>query len=55
MYATLVGIARALLLHDQVDGRNMLGAELLFRRLQMVEYSYSDRLRDRAANSTGAA
>lgn len=35
--ATLVVIARGRLAHSQVDGRSLVGMELLFRRLQAIE------------------
>ena len=53
-YANLAAVGRALMCHDQVDPANLLGMELLFRRLQTIEYSYSDRLREKMANSSGS-
>ena len=51
-YAQLLQIARGVLQGDALDITNSMGAELLFRRLQTIEYSYSDRLRDKHAKST---
>lgn len=51
-YGNLILVAKALLLVDQLDGPNIHGVELIFRRLQTIEYSYSDRLRERSAQST---
>ena len=48
----MIAVLRALLCVDQVDGPNLHGVELIFRRLQTIEYSYSDKLRERAASST---
>ena len=52
-YDQLVIIARALLFTDQFDPTNSAGIELLFRRLQIIEYSYSDRLKTRPAQVQG--
>ena len=52
-YGNLIMVARALMFVDQIDPANLVGMELIFRRLQTIEYSYSDKLRDRASASTG--
>ena len=52
-YGSIVGVLKALLQQDQLDVTNIIGAELLFRRLQVIEYCYSDRLKDKLASSTG--
>ena len=52
-YEQLVNIVRALMFTDQLDPTNSVGIELLFRRLQTIEYSYSDRLKTRANHSQG--
>ena len=52
-YEQLVMIVRALMFTDQLDPTNSTGIELLFRRLQIIEYSYSDRLKSRATQSQG--
>ena len=53
-YGNLAVVAKALMCHDQIDPVNLLGMELLFRRLQTIEYSYSDRLREKMASSSGS-
>ena len=50
-YANVVGFLKALLQQDQLDPVNVNGIELMFRRLQTIEYSYSDRLRSKTAGS----
>ena len=52
-YDQLVVLARAFLFTDQYDPTNSTGMELLFRRLQIIEYSYSDRLKTRVAQAQG--
>eukprot|EP00971_Amphidinium_carterae_P141333 2800260-Amphidinium_carterae.1 len=42
-----------MMLQDQLDVANLVGVELLFRRLQVTEYSYSDKLKERGVSSTG--
>ena len=49
----LVVLARAFLFTDVYDPANSTGMELLFRRLQIIEYSYSDRLKTRVAQAQG--
>ena len=51
-YATLVNIGKQLLFVDQVDPTNNTGVEYLFRRLQTLVYSYSDKLREKTAGSS---
>ena len=52
-YASIIGALKSFLFVDQYDPSNSVGLEILFRRLQTIEYSYSDRLRDRTAASSG--
>ena len=37
-YASVVSYLKALLQHDQVDPANILSVEMMFRRLQTIEY-----------------
>ena len=53
-YGSIIHILNALILVDQLDPTNTVGVEMAFRRLQTIEYAYSDRLRERmATGSTG--
>ena len=52
-YASVISYLKALLQHDQVDATNILSVEMMFRRLQTIEYCYSDKLRERTAGSSG--
>jgi hypothetical protein len=52
-YGNLLMILRSLMFVDQLDPANLVGVELIFRRLQTIEYSYSDKLREKSANTTG--
>ncbi|CAK0850412.1 unnamed protein product [Prorocentrum cordatum] len=51
-YASVISYLKALLQHDQVDASNILSVEMMFRRLQTIEYCYSDKLRERTAGSS---
>ena len=51
-YSTLINVAKQLLFVDQLDPTNSAGLEFLFRRLQTLEYSYSDKLREKTAGSS---
>ena len=44
---------RQALLVDQVDGCNMLSVEIQFRRLQTIEFSYSEKARELEAKAVG--
>ena len=45
---------RLLLLSDQCDGTNLQACEAIFRRMQTIEYSYLEKVRDReGANQSG--
>eukprot|EP00971_Amphidinium_carterae_P115325 2284058-Amphidinium_carterae.1 len=52
-YQSIIGVLKAMMLQDQLDVPNIVGAEMLFRRLQVIEYSYSDKLKERGISSTG--
>ncbi|CAK0890294.1 unnamed protein product, partial [Prorocentrum cordatum] len=52
-YANVVSYLKALLHHDQVDASDILSVEMMFRRLQTIEYCYSDKLRERSTGSSG--
>ena len=43
-YGQLILVLKAMLNIDQLDVSNLQSAELLLRRLQLIEYSYSDKL-----------
>lgn len=51
-YSTLINVAKQMLFVDQLDPTNSAGLEFLFRRLQTLEYSYSDKLREKTAGSS---
>ncbi|CAK0804061.1 unnamed protein product, partial [Prorocentrum cordatum] len=51
-HASVISYLKALLQHDQVDASNILSVEMMFRRLQTIEYCYSDKLRERTAGSS---
>lgn len=53
-YSNLISVAKALIQQDQLDIVNIAGAELIFRRLQAIEYSYSDKLREKSSQSAGS-
>ena len=46
-------ILKAALQQDQVDGYNNLFIEILFRRLQTIEYSYSEKAKEIEAKAAG--
>ncbi|CAE7559495.1 unnamed protein product, partial [Symbiodinium sp. CCMP2456] len=46
-------VLRQLVLVDQVDACNCYGVELLFRRLQTIEYSHSERARELEGKTVG--
>lgn len=50
-YGNLIAMAKALTQQDQLDVVNVAGAELIFRRLHAIEYSYSDKLREKSSQS----
>ena len=52
-YMSIISFLKAFLFRDQLDPANLLGIELMFRRLQTIEYSYSDKLREKMAASSG--
>ncbi|CAK0840441.1 unnamed protein product [Prorocentrum cordatum] len=41
------------LLHDQVDGSNLMMVECLFRRIQTIEFAHSERAREQEAKGHG--
>ena len=43
-YGQLILVLKAMINIDQLDVINLQSAELLLRRLQVIEYSYSDKL-----------
>ena len=43
-YGQLILVLKAMLYIDQLDVSSLQSAELLLRRLQVIEYSYSDKL-----------
>lgn len=44
---------RQALLVDQLDAFNLLSVEIQFRRLQTIEYSYSEKARDMESKAVG--
>ena len=44
---------RQALLVDQVDAFNLLSIEIQFRRLQTIEYSYSEKAREQESKAVG--
>eukprot|EP00971_Amphidinium_carterae_P201342 3995450-Amphidinium_carterae.2 len=52
-YSQIVSALGGFLFKDQFDPGNSVGIELLFRRLQLIEYSYMDKVRERAVSSSG--
>ena len=54
-YANMVHVLKYLLFVDQLDATNIVGVELMFRRMQTIEYAYSDRLREKRAGATSGS
>eukprot|EP00971_Amphidinium_carterae_P044789 880873-Amphidinium_carterae.6 len=52
-YSHVVSALGAFLCKDQLDPGNSIGIELLFRRLQLIEYSYMDKVRERTVSTSG--
>ena len=50
----LTQIIKLLLLVDQCDGTNLQAAEAIFRRMQTIEYSYMEKVRDREQSGQSA-
>lgn len=46
-------ILRQLIQVDMIDGCNCLGVELMFRRLQTIEYAHSEKARELESRSVG--
>eukprot|EP00973_Karenia_brevis_P006122 834196-Karenia_brevis.AAC.1 len=44
---------KQLLLVDQLDGSNLVGVEVLFRRLQTIEYVHGERAKDYEGKGMG--
>ena len=48
-YGQLILVLKAMLYIDQLDVSNLQSAELLLRRLRVIEYSYSDKLQKKGS------